>query len=268
MKKHHILELFNHLSVLSIRVCPVLSVIIAFFGTGFELDPFFFVFNVFIPNHILQNYSFTIAPVRFILSAICILEFVRIAAFAYVVVSGLVDFILTIMGNSTGDKLSFGTALRVYAMAQVVIRSTHALCDLAMSSFISSLMGATIIALYLSISAYALIPFTIYWLFPCIAVCCVCFVQILLISFIYLCEQSATIIQKLKVRPVRVPQFETANPFNLRKLMRRKINAMRPFTFNPGLFDYRFHQFGKRTKIAIIENICNFTVSALLAKRD
>lgn len=197
----------------------------------------------------------------------CNFEFFWMVIFVYVVVAGIVDILLKIIGQLTRGKLTFGLNLRVYAMMHVVIRSAQGLLDFAMSSFIAGLMGATIIALYLSISSYSLIPVAIYWMFPNAAVISISILQILVIPFIYMCEESAAIILKLKIVPAYVSQNVVGNPINVRKLVRRRINAMRPFAFYAGLFDYRFHKLVKSSKLSIIDTISGVTVSALLAKR-
>lgn len=129
-------------------------------------------------------------------------------------------------------------------------------------------MGATSIALYLSISAYTLIPVSVYWMFPTLSVIGVCFLEVLLIPFIYMSEESTVIIQRLKILPATMPQFVATQRFDHRKLGRKRIRTMRPFVVYAGLWDYRFHKLGKSTKSTIIEKISSFTISALLAKRN
>lgn len=260
-----VLELFSRLVVLKLRISPSLSTVIAFFTTYFELDPFFFMFEAFLPSQVFQNHSFTIAVVRFILSTVGNYEFFWVVSFVYVVVLGLVDLIHTQVGKLARGEISFGMTLRVYAMVHLVLRSTQRLCDLAITAFLAGLMGAAIIALYLYLSSYNLVPIAMFWVFPCIAIGAISFLQILVIPFIYMCEVSTEAILKLRIEPVNVPQFEVGNPSKLRKLARRKINALRPFTFYAGLFDYRFYELGKGIKIGIIDNIPGFTITALLA---
>ncbi|OXA39951.1 hypothetical protein Fcan01_25394 [Folsomia candida] len=94
---------------------------------------------------------------------------------------------------------------------------------------ITALMGATSIALYLSISAYTLIPVSVYWMFPTLSVIGVCFLEVLLIPFIYMSEESTVIIQRLKILPATMPQFVATQRFDHRKLGRKRIRTMRPF---------------------------------------
>lgn len=259
------LELFTDVNVLVMLSCPFFSVLLSFFGTCFELDPFYFVSKAFLPSHILQNHSIKIFAARFIITTTCIFDFTWMAALAYVLVYGTVDFMFTVINHLTRGKLSFKLTRLTYAMVNLYLRCQQGLSDCAMSSFIASLMGTTIIASYLSISAYTVTPGAIYWIFPYLDFCSVCILQILLTPFIYMLEGSTGIILNLKLLPAYLPQIEDGKPSNRRKLIRRQISALRPFTFYAGLFDYRFHKLEKSTKISIIANIAMFTITALLA---
>lgn len=250
-----------------IRICPILSVFIGFASTLFELEPFFFVAKAYIPDQMFHNHSFKIASIRLILSTICQFAFFWDVAFMYVIGTGMVDVILTIMGKLTCGKISFTLTFNVYSMLHLFLRSYQGFMDLGLFLFVTTLMGVTIISLYLSISAYSLILGSVFWIFPVVAVASVCFLEVLLVPFIYMCEESTMIILKLKIMPATIPNVLVGKYFNPRKLVRKRINTMRPFAWYAGLWDYRFHKFRKSTKRAIIERLSSFTVSALLAKR-
>ncbi len=261
-------ELFTQVAALLIRLFPTIPVFIGFAATIFELDPFFFVFKAYLPDQMFCNHQLKIVLLRFILSATCVFEFLWIVAFMYVAANGTVDVIFTIMGKLTYGKLSFEFTFRIYSITHVVLRSAQRLTDFAAGLLITALMGATIIALYLSISGYTLIPASIYWIFPCISFVTVSSLEIILIPFIYVYEGSTVIILKLKITPVNIPKFKVGISYNLWKLMHMRISTMRPFVFYVGVYDYRFQKLCEHTKGAIIEKISSFTISALLAKRS
>lgn len=188
--------------------------------------------------------------------------------FVIAVAAGVVDFFLTLIQEITQEKLHFGLAIRVYAMMHLVLRSAQGLTDLGISLVITALMSSSIIALYLSFSIYTLVPLAIYWLVPFIAVTSLGLLQVLVLPFIYMHEESAFVILKIKFVPISLPQSLAGKPFNLRKLVSRRIRTMRPFTFYAGLYDYRFLKLWRSTNIAIIENISGITISTLLASRN
>lgn len=223
------------------------------------------MFEAYLPSQILRNNSFIISAVRLILSITGIFEFFWISTFLTVVVIAVVDYILTLTGQLSRGQISLGLTLRVYGMVHLILQSAQGPLDFATTSLVATLMGACIMALYLCISAYTLIPITIYWMYPCIVTSCVCCLQILVFPLIYMHEESSAININLRMVPAKVPQLMVAKRFNLRKLVRRKIKTMRPFTFYAGLFDYRFHKLQRCTKLAIIESISDYTITALLA---
>lgn len=268
MKKHQLLELLTHLAVLLLKLCPIFCVVICFLATCFQLDYYFFLFQAFLPSRTFLNHSSTIAGVRFILFTICHYEFFWTVSFAYSVVTGIVDVTLTVLWVLTRKNVVFEFTLRIYAMIHLVLRSAQGLCDFAITSFLAGLMGATIMASYLSISAYSLVPLAMYLIYPSIVISAICSLHLLLVPFTSMCEESTATIVKLKILPATVPESGFCKLIKRRKLMVREIAATRPFALYAGMFDYRFHKLEKPTKIAIIEKICGFTISALLAKRN
>lgn len=259
-------ELFTKCVTSTIKIGPTVSVMIAFLGNFFEQDPFFYMFKAIMPVKGMDYHSYTIAAVRFIVTATCTFEFAWMAAFVIAVMIGVVDFFLTLILQL--EKLDFILILRVYAMTHYFLHSTQEFFDVAIGMLLGGAMVTAIIALYLSISAYTLVPVAVYWMFPFVAITSVCLLQIFLITIIYVSEESTTTIMKLKKLLSSPPQVQIGKRINWRKLWKRRITAVRPFEFYAGVFDHRVHKLGKCTKIAMIETISDFTISALLAKRE
>lgn len=228
LRRYPSLEVFTRIIVMTVRIFPVLSFIIGFSTTCFDLDPFLYVFRVFI------------SP----------------------------DFVLFIIGKLKHGKLSIWVTFRVHDMVHLVAASVRKASDFVVGSELISLTSSAIIGLYLAITTYAFIPIQVYWMFPVVAIGSMSFLQILLIPFIYQHEESMGIIQNLKMALVEVPKVIIGRDFDQRKLVRMRIRVMRTFTFYAGAFDYRFIKLEKSTKISIIDYISGFRISALLAHRN
>lgn len=232
------------------------------------MDPFFYVFQAIIPNRIFQNNSIMISILRCFLSIIPLFEFFQVVSLLLAGGNCAVDFFLTFIGAQKQGNLSVLMALRIHDMAHIVLASGQTIFDIAITELLGLTMVTGIITWYLTITAYDLIPMAIYWVVPFIAVSIVGVVQVLLVPLTEVKEASSVAIEKMKISLENIANFCTGKEFSLRKFWRMRMTAMRPPTLYAGMFDHRFLQLDRSTKVSFIENMVSFIISALLAKRN
>lgn len=262
---------FTRCAVFFMRLFPISFTLVGLVSVlFFKLDPFYYVFEDILPSKIFQNHQILISTIRCILSIIPLLEFFQIASFLYVAGNVAVDFLLILIRQYTRGKMSVTATFRVHDMGHIVLAFSQKLSDVAIAGLLGLTMISGIITWYLTIVAYNLIPLTIYWVVPFIAVADVSVVQIILIPLTYMSEASHVAIQKFKIVPEQVPNLSSCFgvKFSPRRCLRMRIRAMRKLILYAGMFDYRFLQLDKQTKVSFIENLVAFTISAILAKRN
>lgn len=72
-------------------------------------------------------------------------------------------------------------------------------------------------------------------------------------------------IEKLNLGLEKMDNVRFGKFCSQRKLLRVKLKALRPLTLYAGVFDHRFIKIGGDVKLVFMENMVDFTITALLA---
>src|SRR6202034_1235287 len=116
-----------------------------------------------------------------------------------------------------------------------------------------------IIAWYLTFVAWEIIPMPLYLCVPIIAIIIVLIVQFVLIPITNFHEGSNLWVQSMQLVPLQIPPIVLGKLYNVRRYVIRKLLTLRPFSFRVGIFDHRFFQIAKPTKIIFTERMFTFS---------
>lgn len=177
---------------------------------------------------------------------------------AVIIVSALGQLALVGMEILQRGNLSTASGFKAYNMWNTLLLSMQEFTDVIAACLLATLQVVGILAWYLTLAGWEIMPFFVYGFFPVCAAVVPAIVQVTFVPFTKLWDGSKEWIKSMKLAPLSMRVGE-------RKFVMKKLYTLRPLSVYAGILDHRFFPLSKSTKKRFIEEMISFTIEVLLA---